>query len=288
MRFQYDKSSKWLIETHADAILRLAGVGPVKSWRALPGELVQSRQLPDGLVEVVFPNRSDPVLHLIEISTYPDNRVPNQLLDDIALTYLNRRIIPEVVALVLSPKGHLSVDSTLQRLSPTGATRLEAAWHVINLWEVDASGFLPLTDPGLAPWIPLTKIDGPPEQVLQQCRDVIDQKTTGSEHENLLGVTRILGTLRYDERLLARLFTRDGKMLEIPFLQKAFRDREVATRQSVILEGLEFRFGAVPADISAAVRLVEDDSRLKALTDVAYTSGSLDDFRAHLITPPAN
>jgi hypothetical protein len=84
MRFQYDKSSKWLIETHADAILRLAGVGPVKSWHALPGELVQSRQLPDGLVEVVFPNRSERVLHLIEISTYPDNRVPEQLLDDIA------------------------------------------------------------------------------------------------------------------------------------------------------------------------------------------------------------
>ena len=29
MRFQYDKSSKWLIQHHADAILRLAGVGPV-------------------------------------------------------------------------------------------------------------------------------------------------------------------------------------------------------------------------------------------------------------------
>jgi hypothetical protein len=117
---------------------------------------------------------------------------------------------------------------------------------------------------------------------------VIDQKTTGSEHENLLGVTRILGTLRYDEQLLARLFTRDGKMLEIPDLQKAFRDREVATRQSVILEILETRHGAVPPNLSAAIRLVEDDDRLKALTNAAYTSGSLDDFRTHLISPPAN
>jgi hypothetical protein len=288
MRFQYDKSSKWLIETHADAILKLAGVGPVQAWRPLPGELVQSRQLPDGLVEVRLPGRTEPVLFLLEINAYPHNRVPGQLLDDVALTYLNRGVVPEVVTLVLAPQGNVRVSPDIRVTSPLGFARLEAGWRVVELWTLNAADFLPLTDPGLAPWVPLTHIDGPPEPVLQQCRDVIDQKTTGAEHDNLLGVTRILASLRYDERLLARLFTRDGKMLEIPILQKAFREREVATRQAVILEALESRFGPVPADISAAVRLVEDDARLKALTAAAYTCDSLDTFRTHLTTPPAN
>ena len=62
MRNRYDASSKWLIETFAAELLQLAGVGPVAGVKPLPGEVVQSRQLPDGLVEVTFPNRAEPVL----------------------------------------------------------------------------------------------------------------------------------------------------------------------------------------------------------------------------------
>jgi hypothetical protein len=45
-RFPFDKSSKWLIQHHGDAILRLAGVTNVAAWRALQAELVQPRCLP--------------------------------------------------------------------------------------------------------------------------------------------------------------------------------------------------------------------------------------------------
>src|SRR5256885_576503 len=119
MRFQYDKGGKWLIERHADAILKLAGIGPVQSWRPLPGE-----------------------------------------------------------------------------------------WG--------AAAFLPLTDPGLAPWVPLTRIDGPPEAVLQQCKDVIEAKTTGGEQDNLLTATEILAGLRFDKAMLRALFRRGGQMIESP------------------------------------------------------------------------
>ena len=79
MRQKYDASTKWLIETFAAEILRLAGVGPVAAARPLPGELVQSRQLPDGLVEVTFPDRAGTVLYLIEVNTFPYSRVPGEL-----------------------------------------------------------------------------------------------------------------------------------------------------------------------------------------------------------------
>jgi hypothetical protein len=130
------------------------------------------------------------------------------------------------------------------------------------------------------------KIDGPPEPVLQQCRDVIDQKTTGAKHENLLGVTQVLASLRWDTDLLKKLFAKEGKMLEIPLLKEWFQEKEIAVRQSVILESLEAKFGApVPPDVSAAVRVVTDEGRLKQLVPLVYASATLDDFRKALAAP---
>jgi hypothetical protein len=144
----------------------------------LPGELVQSQQLPDGLVEVRLAGRADPVLFLVEINTFPDNRIPGELFDDILLTYLNRRHV-ELVTLILHPKGRLTVADRLAVASPLGTSELAARWRVIELWTLNAADFLPVTDPGLAPWLLLTHIDGPPEPLLRQCRDVIENQTAG-------------------------------------------------------------------------------------------------------------
>ena len=72
---QYDKSSKWLIQHHGDSILRLAGVLDIVSWQPLPAELVQSRRLPDGLIEVRRHGQAEPDLYVLEIATYPEARV---------------------------------------------------------------------------------------------------------------------------------------------------------------------------------------------------------------------
>ena len=48
----YDKSSKWLIQHHGDSILRLAGITGIAAWRPAQAEVVQPRQLPDGLLKV--------------------------------------------------------------------------------------------------------------------------------------------------------------------------------------------------------------------------------------------
>lgn len=291
MRFQYDKGAKWLIEHHADAILKLAGIGPVVSYTALPGEVVQSRQLPDGLVEARLAGRSDPVLCLIEINTYSYAATADELLDDVLLTYLNRRVVPEVIALTLHDRGNVRVAPDVRLVSPLNHTRLEVGWRVVNLWELNATDFLPLTDPGLAPWVPLTKIDGPPEPVLQQCKDVIEAKTSGGERDNLLTATEILAGLRFDKAMLRALFQRGAQMLESPVLQEWLAEHEVKTRQTVILESLEARFGGpVPPDVSAAVRVIKNEERLKSLLPLAYTSASLDVFRQALTlqTPAPN
>lgn len=285
MRPKYDASSKWLIEMFAAELLRLAGVGPDVTVRPVPSELVQSRQLPDGLIEVTYPNRPRPVLHLIEVNTYSYAATALDLLDDVLLTYLNRRVVPEVVSLTLADRGNVRVAPSGRVASPLGSSELEGRWRIVNVWELNARDFLPLTSPGFAPWVPLMKIDGPPEPVLQQCKDAIDAVPDPVQRENLLGVTQILGGLRFDERLLAALFQPEGKMIESPVLEKWFRQREAEKVRNLILKKLEARFGPTPAEVVAGVRLVADETRLEALLDAAYASSTLDDFRAAL-TPP--
>ena len=91
---EYDKSSKWLIQHHGDSILRLAQVRDIESWRALQAELVQPRQLPDGLLEARIRGQADAHLFLVEVATYPERRLVEQVFGDAALAWLNRRVLP--------------------------------------------------------------------------------------------------------------------------------------------------------------------------------------------------
>jgi hypothetical protein len=71
MHQQYDKVSKWLIQHFGAAILQIGGVTNLVSWRPLQAELVQTRQLPDGLMEVWLRGESGPRYFVLELATYP-------------------------------------------------------------------------------------------------------------------------------------------------------------------------------------------------------------------------
>jgi hypothetical protein len=120
MRDDYDRSSKYLIQHRGDAILRLGGAQGIRSWRPLQAELVQPRQLPDGLLEVRFEGEDEPVLFVVEIATYPENRVQEQVLRDLMLFWLDRQALPEILTLVLHPKGQLRVTGTQELVSRRG------------------------------------------------------------------------------------------------------------------------------------------------------------------------
>ena len=196
---QYDKSSKWLIQHYGDSILRLAGVRDFVEWQPLAAELVQSRRLPDGLIEVQRQGQSEQDLYVLEIATYPEARVAAQVACDAALVYLDRGVLPEVVVLFLHPRGKIKAASTVNLRSRQGLTHWRLSWRIAKLWEVPALDLLAAGDVGLIPWVPLAKFDGPPEPIVRQCRDRIDQDAPPGEHENLLAVTQFLTRLRYDD-----------------------------------------------------------------------------------------
>ena len=175
MRDDKDRSSKWMIDHHGDGLFRLAGVTGFRAWRAVQPEVVQPRQLPDGLLEVSFPDQETPDWFLVEIATYPERRVEEQALRDALLVYLDRRVLPEVITLVLHPKGAFRLTGRERLDSRLGMTQVTWGWRVIELWTLPARDLLAAGDVGLVPWATLAQFDGPPEVLLQECQTRIEQ-----------------------------------------------------------------------------------------------------------------
>jgi hypothetical protein len=112
-----------LIQHHGDSILRLAGLTNVSFWRPLQAEVVQPRRLPDGLLEVRLAGETEADLFLLELATYPDRRVAEQIVRDTMLVYLDRGVLPETLVVVLCPKGNARVEEEVELRSPRGWTR---------------------------------------------------------------------------------------------------------------------------------------------------------------------
>lgn len=277
-RFRYDRSSKWLIQHQGHLILRLGGVQDVASCRALQAEVVQPRQLPDGLLEVQLAGQSSQNLYLVEISTYPDRRVAEQVLDDAMLVFQDRRILPEVMVLVLHPRGNVEVSNSIELLSQNQWTGLRLTWRVVELWKLSAADLLGMREAGLVPWIPLTQFDGPPEPIFQQCRAIIEEKAQPDEHDNLLAVAQVLASLRYNDPGLLAIFGGKEAMIESPVLMEVLAERV----HRLVLGLLEKRLGTVPSDIAAAVRTIRDEDRLDQLNYLAAECNDLEAFRQQL------
>lgn len=285
----YDMGSKWMIQRHGDSILRLGGARDIGSWRALQAELVQSRHLPDGLIEVDRPHHQAPDRYVVEIYTYPDTRAIDQIVNDVASVYLDRKVLPEVIALFLHPKGRIEAAGAANLKSPQGWTEWRLSWKIIELWKVPADQLLAAGDVGLIPWVPLTDIKGAPEPILRQCRDRIERDASPDEQANLLAVTQVLARLRYNDERLFQLFGGRKAMIESPVLQElkaewtqeAAREAARESTRKAILKFLEARFGDPARTLEAELRAVSED-KLDEVLKLAATCRSLAAFRKKL------
>jgi predicted transposase YdaD len=275
----YDKSSKWLIQHHGDSMLRMAGVEKIAAWRPAQAEVVQPRQLPDGLLEVRLEGEPRDDLYLLEVATYPERRVGQQLTRDLMMVYLDRGELPEAVTLVLRPKGKYQVPRSRNLRSRHGLSSCRLKWRVVELWTVPAEELLQAGDVGLVPWVPLTDFADPPEKMIERCREVIEQQAPPSERANLLAVTQVLAYLRYNSVELLRILGGTEVMLEIPFLDEIVKEKTRETAREDIVTVLETRFGEVPQELVEGVESVVDEKRLKGLVRSAAACPDLAAFR---------
>ena len=116
---------------------------------------------------------------------------------------------------------------------------------MVELWTVPAAAILAAGDVGLIPSVPLAASADPPDVVLRRCRDAIDELASAAEKPNLLAVTQILTSLRYNDSAIAFHFWEEAKaMIKSPLIQELVADR--ARRD--LLAVLETRFGRIPKE----------------------------------------
>lgn len=282
MRQDKDRSGKWLLTHHGDAILRLGGITGFTAWKALQPETVAPRRLPDGLLEVRFPGEAEPTLVLVEIETYPDSDADRQVLDDLMLIAVDRKSVPEVVSLVLKPKGKMIVTGASERTSPRGRTRIGGTWPVVRLWELDAEPLLASPDVGLIPWVPLTRTTLGPDELMTRCRDRLVQVPDPNDRAGLMAVTQILAGLAFPDRRFLNLFGGAKVMIESPVLDEVKELIRAQAFRKNVLAVVEVRFGSVPSDRVAPLDSVTDETRLEALLRLAVTCPDVDAFVAGL------
>ena len=223
MREAKDRASEWLIEHHGDGLLAVAGVTGFTSCKAVNSVMVHPKRLPDGLLEVTFPGQRSPSVFLVEVTTYPDKEESDQVLEDVALVLLERRLVPDVISLVLSPRGKQTLEGQHLRASRHGRTSLECKWHVVRLWELPAQRLLDLGLPGVLPLVPLTQFSEPPAAMLEVCRDRIDRLAPPEQRDNLLAIAATMTAFQYNEDALIDIFTRRLGMTENIFLARVIR-----------------------------------------------------------------
>ena len=260
----------------------MAGIVGIETWRPLQAEVVQPRQLPDGLIEALLQGQLEPSLFVLELATYPESRIAEQVLRDMTLVYLDRRVVPDVITLVLHPRGNLQVTGSLEMMSPGGMTQWSVRWKVVQLWSIPAETLLDAHDVGLVPWVPLTHFDGPPEPIFQQCRARIDEEAPPEERENLLAVTQVLAGLRYNEVELFQLLGGRNAMIESPVLQELKVEWTREAKIRTLVDVLVARFGPQAEEIATQLETIADDARLKELVKLAAVCSDLPSFRKEL------
>ncbi|HTU21688.1 MAG TPA: hypothetical protein VMG10_26865 [Gemmataceae bacterium] len=279
-RQRFDMGSKWLLHNQGKGALLVGGFTDVRRIEAMPGEIVQNRKYPDGLLRVYLGNERKPHHVLIEVATYAEERALRQALDDLTLSYSALGHLPELLMLVLRPKGRFRISGQHAVRSKLGLSRLAVEWRTIELWTLPAEQFLVQADVGVAPWVPLMEFNGPPEVLLERCADKIQREAHPKDRTDLLVVSQVLTQLRFPDPELLKLLGGQPTMFESPLLQKWLAER----LHEAIREVLKARFGTVPRDVNRLLREILDERKLTKLNVLAAKCPNIEAFREALLS----
>jgi hypothetical protein len=260
----------------------VGGFKDVRRIEPMPAEIVQNRKYPDGLLRVYLAGQRKPHYILIEVATFSEERALRQALDDLTLSYQTLGSLPELLMLVLRPKGRFRIRGRYEVRSKLGLSRLEAEWKPVELWTLPAEQFLSQGDVGVTPWVPLMQFDGPPESLLERCAEKIEREAHSKDRADLLAVSQVLTGLRFPDPELLRLLGGKGSMFlsESPVLQQLIAEN----LQEAIQVALKARFDTMPRDVSRLLREIRDAKKLKHLTGVAAKCSDMQAFREALLS----
>jgi hypothetical protein len=273
-RQRYDVGGKWLLQNYPVDALRVGGLSDVVRAEPMPGEVVQNRRLPDGLLQAFLRGESEPCHVLVEIATYPERRALTQALDDLTLAYSALGHLPDLLFLVLRPKGKFRIGDQHEVASKLNWSRLDAGWRTVEMWTLPAESFLD-ADVGLLPWVPLMRMTSPPETVLEKCVQRIEADAPINRQGDMLAISELMTGLRFPDSQLLKLFEGKRAMIESPVVQRW----KAESLHEAIIAVLKERFDAAPRDVTKLLRGLRDEKRLIQLNVLAAQCHNLDAFR---------
>lgn len=280
-RQKFDRSSKWLLENQGRALMRLAGAQKITRSVALQPEAVQPGTLPDGLLDVRFADRSRSLV-LVEMATYPEKRIVEQVTRDMRLVRQARGVLPDTLVFVLCQKGTWAVPDHLTTRSKLEWSEETLRWKVVELWKIQAKQLLESNEVGLMPLVPLTLFEGPPEPILRQSKDLIDQHG-GEDRDSLLAVSQVMTQLRFNTPECLAIFGGNKIMRESPLIQRFLDESTQQARHASILEFLLARFKEPPpGEVDVAVRQLRKEKQYQVGTAIAATCTDYADFLQRL------
>jgi hypothetical protein len=184
------------------------------------------------------------------------------------------------------------VPHTAAQSSPLNWSGETLRWKVVELWKLSAEDLLSAPDVGVVPWASLAKHDGPPEVLLQRCRDRLEREG-GEQKANLLAVAQVFAQLHFDKPEWLDILGGSKAMIKSPLIQRIVEEKERGTWAKAAIEVLQERFRAVTPAISAGLEQVKETERLTRLTRQASVCASLQAFEEALLEelpkpPPAS
>jgi hypothetical protein len=124
-RQRFDIGSKWLLHHQSKGILQVGGLTNVRRCEPMPGEVIQNRRFPDGLMRVFFGNDAKHHHVLLEIATYPERRALKQAMDDLMLAYSALGHLPELRMLVLPWGPLMNITGPVELILERCAERIQ-------------------------------------------------------------------------------------------------------------------------------------------------------------------
>jgi hypothetical protein len=121
--------------------------------------------------------------------------------------------------------------------------------------------------------------DGPPEPILERCRERIEREAPYKVQGDLLAMSQVLAGLRFPDPAILELLGGDKTVIESPLVE----EWGAKGTQEAILALLKHRFGAVPTTITQQLKEVTKRKKLTALTILAHECPDLDAFRDGLL-----
>ena len=203
------------------------------------------------------------------------------MCDNLRLVRQARGVLVDAVVLCLCPRGSYRVPESAEVTSPLGWSAEALRWKVVELWTLSAEELLTAPDIGAVTMASLAKHDGPPEVLLQRCRDRIDREG-GEQRANLLAVAEVFARLHFDKPELLDILGGSNIMIESPWLQEIADKSERKGCVRSMHRTLQRRFGSVTPSITAGLEQVKDLDRLDRLTDHATDCASLEAFEVFL------